>query len=184
MFSSSCSFLEEMLLKLDPPYLFPISASSPVHSSLPPCINESKLMLFLSGVLKGSPFLRINPWARSSSRPASPRRFFSEPEGPVPALVSRRGRVVSAWGESNPDGGCHHRPVLPLGLPRPDLPVGLSACVGDVAFLDSIHRGGILYAMGLFPMPWPPPLRLTLRFSNSLPTRSSSSTAGALMTFR
>ena len=22
--------------------------------------------------------------------------------------------------ESNPDGGCHHRPVLPLGLPRPD----------------------------------------------------------------
>ncbi|KAH0877707.1 hypothetical protein HID58_065101 [Brassica napus] len=24
-------------------------------------------------------------------------------------------------GESNPDGGCHHRPVLPLGLPRPDL---------------------------------------------------------------
>ncbi|KAH0862531.1 hypothetical protein HID58_079742, partial [Brassica napus] len=24
-------------------------------------------------------------------------------------------------GESNPDGGCHHRPVLPLGLPRPSL---------------------------------------------------------------
>ncbi|CAN6921988.1 unnamed protein product, partial [Brassica oleracea] len=23
--------------------------------------------------------------------------------------------------ESNPDGGCHHRPVLPLGLPRPDI---------------------------------------------------------------
>ncbi|KAF3551312.1 hypothetical protein DY000_02009906 [Brassica cretica] len=22
--------------------------------------------------------------------------------------------------KSNPDGGCHHRPVLPLGLPRPD----------------------------------------------------------------
>ncbi|CAN6848409.1 unnamed protein product [Brassica oleracea] len=22
--------------------------------------------------------------------------------------------------ESNPDGGCQHRPVLPLGLPRPD----------------------------------------------------------------
>ncbi|KAL0645031.1 hypothetical protein Bca4012_043322 [Brassica carinata] len=22
--------------------------------------------------------------------------------------------------ESNPDGGCHHRPVLSLGLPRPD----------------------------------------------------------------
>ncbi|CAF1919307.1 unnamed protein product, partial [Brassica oleracea var. botrytis] len=23
--------------------------------------------------------------------------------------------------ESNPNGGCHHRSVLPLGLPRPDL---------------------------------------------------------------
>ncbi|KAH0903168.1 hypothetical protein HID58_042671 [Brassica napus] len=48
------------------------------------------------------PASRVNPWARSGSRPVSP------------------GRVVFAWGGSNPDDDCHHRPVLALGLPRPD----------------------------------------------------------------
>ncbi|WZZ27254.1 hypothetical protein YC2023_010655 [Brassica napus] len=31
--------------------------------------------------------------------------------------------------ESNPDGGCHHRPVLPLGLPRPDISLSFVSSV-------------------------------------------------------
>ena len=82
----------------------------------------------------GFPASRVNPWARSGSMPASPGKFFSEFEGPVPALVSRWGRVVSAWRGSNPDGGCHHRPVLPLGLPRPNLLIDSDSSVFYFSF--------------------------------------------------
>ncbi|KAH0859482.1 hypothetical protein HID58_087743 [Brassica napus] len=34
------------------------------------------------------PASRVIPWARSGSGPASPGRFFPEPEGPVPTLVT------------------------------------------------------------------------------------------------
>ncbi|KAL0682481.1 hypothetical protein Bca4012_049328 [Brassica carinata] len=56
-----------------------------------------------SSLLPGVPRLRGSfPWARSGSRPASSGRFFPGLEGPVPALVSRRGRVASAWGRIEP----------------------------------------------------------------------------------
>ncbi|WZZ79382.1 hypothetical protein YC2023_099954 [Brassica napus] len=68
--------------------------------------------------MEGSPLRGSFSWARSDSGPLHPRGLYLGWIKPSTALVSRRCRVVSAWGESNPDGGCHHRPVLPLGLPR------------------------------------------------------------------
>ncbi|XP_013603527.1 PREDICTED: uncharacterized protein LOC106310848 isoform X2 [Brassica oleracea var. oleracea] len=40
---------------------------------------------------------------------------------PVPLWCPEEAGEFPHGGESNPDGGCHHRPVLPLGLPRPSL---------------------------------------------------------------
>ncbi|KAH0875387.1 hypothetical protein HID58_072749 [Brassica napus] len=36
----------------------------------------------------GFPASRVSPWVRSGSGPASPGKFFPEPEGPVPTLVT------------------------------------------------------------------------------------------------
>ncbi|CAN6898724.1 unnamed protein product [Brassica oleracea] len=41
--------------------------------------------------------------------------------GDLDTFLQQRHGSFRMGEESNPDGGCHHRPVLPLGLPRPSL---------------------------------------------------------------
>ncbi|CAN6835411.1 unnamed protein product [Brassica oleracea] len=85
----------------------------------------------------GSPLRGSVSWVRSGSGPPHPGELYLSWIEPSTALVSRRSRVVSAWEESNPDSGCHHRPVLPLGLLRPDglliLQCFISLFLGEVA---------------------------------------------------
>ncbi|CAF1917061.1 unnamed protein product, partial [Brassica oleracea] len=70
---------------------------------------------------QGFPASRVIPLGPVRQRSTSPGRT-------LPGLdrtqyrfgVQKRQDSFRMERESNPDGGCHHRPVLPLGLPRPD----------------------------------------------------------------
>ncbi|CAN6999907.1 unnamed protein product, partial [Brassica oleracea var. botrytis] len=69
----------------------------------------------------GIPASRIIPLGPVRQRSTSPGRV-------LPGLdrtqyrfgVQKRQGSFRMGRKSNPDGGCHHRPVLPLGLLRPD----------------------------------------------------------------
>uniref|UniRef100_A0A0D2ZRP4 Uncharacterized protein n=1 Tax=Brassica oleracea var. oleracea TaxID=109376 RepID=A0A0D2ZRP4_BRAOL len=76
----------------------------------------------LHGSGQGFPASRVIPLCPVRQRSTSPGRA-------LPGLdrtqyrfgVQKRQGSFRMEGESNPDGGCHHRPVPPLGLPRPDI---------------------------------------------------------------
>ncbi|CAN6866721.1 unnamed protein product, partial [Brassica oleracea] len=71
---------------------------------------------------QGFPASRVIPLGPVRQRSTSPGRA-------LPGLdrtqyhfgVQKRQGSFRIGRESNPDGGCHHGPVLPLGLPRPDI---------------------------------------------------------------
>uniref|UniRef100_A0A0D3B4A8 Uncharacterized protein n=1 Tax=Brassica oleracea var. oleracea TaxID=109376 RepID=A0A0D3B4A8_BRAOL len=73
---------------------------------------------------KGFSASRIIPLGPVRQRSTSPGRTLPGlDQTPYRFGVQKRQGSFRMERESNPDGGCHHRPhrpVLPLGLPRPD----------------------------------------------------------------
>ncbi|KAL0775117.1 hypothetical protein Bca101_040269 [Brassica carinata] len=76
---------------------------------------------------RGFPVSRIIPLGPVRQRSTSPGRALPRLDRIQYRFgVQKRQGNFRMGRESNPDGGCHHRPVLPLGLPRPDFHVLLS----------------------------------------------------------
>ncbi|CAF2077884.1 unnamed protein product [Brassica napus] len=79
------------------------------------------IYFFFFLIIQGFPASRVIPLGPVRQRSTSPGRA-------IPGLdrtqyrfgVQKRQNSFRMGRESNPDGGCHHRPVLPLGLSRPD----------------------------------------------------------------
>ncbi|KAL0806159.1 hypothetical protein Bca101_098651 [Brassica carinata] len=68
------------------------------------------------------PASRIIPLGPVRQRSTSPGRALSGLDRIQYRFgVQKRHGSFRMGRESNPDGSCHHRPVLPLGLPRPDI---------------------------------------------------------------
>ncbi|CAF1800977.1 unnamed protein product [Brassica napus] len=69
----------------------------------------------------GFPASRVIPLGPVRQRSTSPGRTLPRLDRTQYRFgVQKRQGSFRMGRESNPDGGCHHRPVLPLGLPRPD----------------------------------------------------------------
>ncbi|KAL0823079.1 hypothetical protein Bca101_046756 [Brassica carinata] len=72
-------------------------------------------------IIQGFPASQIIPLGPVRQRSTSPGRALPELDRTQYRFgVQKRQGSFRMGKESNPDGGCHHRPVLPLRLPRPD----------------------------------------------------------------
>ncbi|WZZ67767.1 hypothetical protein YC2023_079137 [Brassica napus] len=69
---------------------------------------------------RGSPLRGLFSWTRSDSGPLHPGELYLGWIEPNRFGVQKRQGSFRMGRESNPDGGCHYRSVLPLGLPRLD----------------------------------------------------------------
>ncbi|KAF3583896.1 hypothetical protein F2Q69_00029795 [Brassica cretica] len=91
--------------------------------------KKRKWLMRLPRRKKGVPASRVIPLGPVRQLSTSPGRA-------LPGLdrtqyrfgVQKRQSSFRMGRESNPDGGCHHRPVMPLGQPRPDLIAFFTQC--------------------------------------------------------